>query len=246
MALQYMLAAAVGLAFAGGCTGISAANAQAAHGGKRSDGGAPPRVGKSAAERTAQRLAAKTDGGEPVEPGATSAKDLARNYERLRLMTDKPVPVDQEIFYLCYSPPIAQAAAKARKRAGPHAMTTLRVFMNDSAAGAFLDSAKRYPARAVIIKEKRGLYDAGKNKFRDHPETVLGVAGMIKRAAGYDPEHGDWEYFNSNEASEITQGKIASCIECHRRAANSDYVFGDWAFSDEAEVGEEARATDAP
>lgn len=244
--MHYVLAAAVGLALAGGCTGNSAANAQAAHEGKRHGGGAPPRGGKPAAERTAKRLAAKTDGGEPAERGAARAEDLARNYERLQLMTDKAVPVDQKIFYLCYSPPIAQAAAKARKRAGPHAMTTLRVFMNDSAAAAFLDSAKRYPARAVIIKEKRGLYDAGKNKFHDHPETVLGVAGMIKRAAGYDPEHGDWEYFYSDEASKITQGKIASCIECHRQAAKSDYVFGDWAFGGQAEEGEEAGATDVP
>ena len=72
---------------------------------------------------------------------------------------------------------------------------------------------------------------------------------MIKRADGFDPAHGDWEYFCSahvpgladdpavaqsavaqvKPAGKIESGRIASCVQCHEAAKRTDYVFGTWA-----------------
>ncbi|MDB6068335.1 MAG: hypothetical protein JWR26_4543 [Pedosphaera sp.] len=55
-----------------------------------------------------------------------------------------------------------------------------------------------------------------------------GVGGMVKRAPGYDPAHGDWEYFYFDDAAKIQSGRIASCVGCHETAKGKDYVFGTW------------------
>ncbi len=52
---------------------------------------------------------------------------------------------------------------------------------------------------------------------------------MIKRPTGYDPDNGDWEYFYFEDPTKFEQGRIALCVECHRGAAATDYVFGGWA-----------------
>ena len=51
---------------------------------------------------------------------------------------------------------------------------------------------------------------------------------MVKRAPGYDPEHGDWEYFYFEDPAKIEQGKIQSCVRCHAGAKATDHVFGTW------------------
>ena len=59
-------------------------------------------------------------------------------------------------------------------------------------------------------------------------EMANGVGGMIKRPAGYDPKHGDWEYFYFDDARKIESGRITSCVQCHSSAKDKDYVFGNW------------------
>jgi hypothetical protein len=55
-----------------------------------------------------------------------------------------------------------------------------------------------------------------------------GVGGMVKRAAGFDPAHGDWEYFYFEDPAHIESGAIATCTGCHASARATDYVFGSW------------------
>ena len=49
---------------------------------------------------------------------------------------------------------------------------------------------------------------------------------MRKMAAGYDPEHGDWEYavLDGTNKRVLSRGRIDSCIECHRHYAETDFV----------------------
>jgi hypothetical protein len=204
MALKYALAGVVGLALATGC-----------------NGGQPP---------AAQRAYAGNASGVDVrsEADAPTVEGVARNYAELQLMTAKPVHVDRELLTLCTPLAIEDASDRARERSGPHASTAIRIFMNDLAAEAFCDSGATYPVGAVIVKEKQGSFDGPGNLPHEPVETPLGVAGMIKRAAGYDAQHGDWEYFYFEDASKIEQGRISSCIQCHRNAAATGYIFGDW------------------
>ncbi|MGI9456109.1 MAG: cytochrome P460 family protein, partial [Aeoliella sp.] len=109
----------------------------------------------------------------------------------------------------------------ARERNGPHAFSKINIYMNDSAADTFAAISKSYPTGSVVVKEKLG-------STVDDLGTAGGVGGMVKRKAGYDPENGDWEYFYFDTPDNIESGRIESCVQCHQRAQETDYVFGTW------------------
>jgi hypothetical protein len=131
-------------------------------------------------------------------------------------MTDKPVDVNPSLAAMC-APATVQQHELARKQFGPHALTSIHVYMNQSAAETFRQGAVPYLVGSVIVKEKLASRYASN-----------GAGGMIKRPAGYDPEHGDWEYFYVDDSGKIETGRISSCIQCHAGAAKQDYVFGHW------------------
>ena len=151
-----------------------------------------------------------------------------RGITRLRLVTNTPVEVNQQLATLCIG--VQQGHVnEARKRSGPHALTAIRIFMNDLAYDAFHKAAATYPVGSIIVKEKRGVESFLSTSSRSKATTPDGVGGMIKRDSGYDPEHGDWEYFYFDDASRIESGRIANCVQCHQSAAATDHVFGNWA-----------------
>ena len=99
---------------------------------------------------------------------------------------------------------------------GPHAQAWVHFYVNESAAQAVADRAMEFPVGAVIVKEKLG-----------DKKEVTGVAGMIKRASGYDASNGDWEFFFYTPGGEFSSGKVANCIDCHK-GAGRDHVFAAW------------------
>ncbi|HEX3357524.1 MAG TPA: cytochrome P460 family protein [Tepidisphaeraceae bacterium] len=108
---------------------------------------------------------------------------------------------------------------QARNVFGPHTNTSIKIFMNDLAASSFKRSTTPYPVGSIIVKQKTLLSNS--------PPDNIGVGGMIKRHPGYDPKHGDWEYFYFDQPTNIESGKIDSCVQCHL-AAKKDRVFGTW------------------
>lgn len=174
----------------------------------------------------------RRDESQVVVGAVVNVEDLACSYAELTLITKEPVLVDLQLAMLCRGVS-QQDVDDARKRNGPHAHTSVKIYMNEIAAEAFRDRATAYPVGSVIVKEKLGLeydlVDAGGEREQNAAKTASGVGGMIKRAAGDDPEHGDWEYFYFEDPAKIEHGKIASCVECHRGASATDYVFGGWA-----------------
>lgn len=68
----------------------------------------------------------------------------------------------------------------------------------------------------------------------DNDGTVDAHVVMIKREAGYDPDHGDWEYqmrapggaILDDENGQPIQGALELCISCHSAAAATDYLAG--------------------
>ena len=144
---------------------------------------------------------------------APVVKEVAKNYRQMRAVTTQPVAVDPRLLMLCREPSPKEVEA-AEKKNGPHAISQIKIYMNESGAEAFEKAAKAFPVGAVIVKEKQS--------------STNGVGGMIKRPPGYDPDHGDWEFFYFEDPAKIESGKIASCIQCHD-GARQDHVFGDWA-----------------
>src|SRR4051812_48016736 len=108
--------------------------------------------------------------------------ELATTYTHLTRMTPAPVMVDAGLAELCRGV-TPRDVELAQQRLGPHVNTFVSIYMNVLAAGAFNQRARVYPVGSVIVKEKKAIEFVGGGHS--------GVGGMIKRAAGYDSEHGD-------------------------------------------------------
>ncbi len=153
--------------------------------------------------------------------------DIATSYTNYHKITAQEVFVNPELAMLCMGVTTGQMA-EARKKHGPHAHTAILIYMNDPAAKSFTNRTQPYPVGSVIIKHK-SLLTYFDSKGNDLPQPAdNGVGGMIKRAPGYDPAHGDWEYFYFEKPEKIESGRIASCVDCHTSAKEKDYVFGSW------------------
>jgi hypothetical protein len=159
--------------------------------------------------------------------------EVARAYKKFELMTPKNgVFVNPGLAMVCRG--VSEAEVQAQRPIhGVHANTSITIYMNGPAAAVFRQKKSAYPAGSVIVKDKTGL---GYHK-NSNPRVVVpgghGAGGMIKRSAGFDPDHGDWEYFYFEDPANIESGKISTCVKCHAGASQTDYVFGSWAAAQE-------------
>jgi hypothetical protein len=163
----------------------------------------------------------------PQPKGAQlSVSEIAVSFTNYQQMTKNVAFVKPELAMLCRGASKADVDA-ARIKFGLHANTGILIFMNKEAAQAFSTNASVFPVGAVVVKQKKiyGYFDKDGNPVR---EADTGVGGMIKRSVGYDPEHGDWEYFYFEAAKKVESGRIPSCVQCHESAKSKDYVFGTW------------------
>lgn len=153
----------------------------------------------------------------------------ADHFQTYHKMTTNLVPVGVQLIELC-APPRKSTIREEQKKYGPHANTSILVYMNDLASAAYEAKQDRYPPGAVVVKQKQihGYHDPELKKWVQRAE--LGVGGMIKRQPGYDSKHGDWEYFYYEDDGKMETGRITTCIACHASARDRDYVFGDWDY----------------
>ncbi len=96
---------------------------------------------------------------------------------------------------------------------------TVRIWYSSNVEGLAAEEPFVVPEGTVAIKDE---YDGS--------GTVFVKVVMIKKAAGYDPDNGDWYYEARNPddsvASNPTPGTPSLCIECHRQGASTDYLLG--------------------
>ena len=193
----------------------------------------------------------------PVAVGTVSATEVARNFRSYQLMVPQPIRVRPGQSALCAS--AAPAAAPNPSRSA--ALAALLVYMNAPAASAFAEQVARYPVGAIVVKEKLSSkapatrptapgatsQPAAGADGPAHPTWEAGsVGGMIKRAPGFAPANGDWEYFwvenpadrngkadanprRDGNDPRVESGQIASCTGCHQGRPTRDHVFGSWA-----------------
>lgn len=152
--------------------------------------------------------------------------EVANAFPTYRQITKSVVYVNPELAMLCRGASQEEVEA-ARLKYGPHAHTGILIYMNEPAAKAFGGTGSAFPVGAVIVKQKTllGYRNAEGKEIR---QAAKGVGGMIKRPAGYDPAHGDWEYFYFEDPKKIESGRIESCVQCHSAAKDKGYVFGNW------------------
>lgn len=146
------------------------------------------------------------------------------NYARYVCLTPKNYQVDEGLLMLCRGAN-QEDVKQAEKATGPHAYAEVRVLMDKTAESALKSKAKVFPVGAVVVKEKV----AHQYPYLENPpRRFSGVTGMIKRAPGYAPQNGDWEYFIQEAGMPLEKGKIVTCIGCHQKAPGPDHLFVPW------------------
>jgi hypothetical protein len=79
---------------------------------------------------------------------------------------------------------------------------------------------------ALIVSESNAA-----SFYRDYrrltmaPRRVDPLIASLCTTPGYDAANGDWEYFYYGGRSQFSSGRIANCIECHRAAEATDFVY---------------------
>jgi len=92
------------------------------------------------------------------------------------------------------------------------------IHANASGKKAYESRAKLFPVGAIIYKPI----------FHDEKgEDIIRLTVMVKRERGYDNENGDWWYgvYDKTGTEAWYQGRIHSCIKCHKIAEETDYLF---------------------
>lgn len=150
-------------------------------------------------------------------------KDTATTFYRsFKRLTKEPRLISPSFGAYCSL--ASKQAADARDASyGPHMARALHTYANPVAVDAITAIPAEFPIGAVIVKEKLKLGKRGRYYFSE-------VGGMIKRAKGYDPANGDWEFFFYTPGGEFNTGKLANCIDCHS-GGKRDHVFSLWSLS---------------
>ena len=131
----------------------------------------------------------------------------------------QPYYVASSLAALCAAP--MPANYEAERKANPHAATFITVYVNNVGRKAmFAKELKQFPKGSVIVKEKIGVDSAGRKP--------LLYTLMTKRAPGYNPAVGDWEFsvVSGNGTQLEATGKLENCQACHVAQSDSDFVFG--------------------
>lgn len=121
-----------------------------------------------------------------------------------------------------YSQPAAARASRPPKNDAAHAAgtDTFNVVYVNEIARAALSAAPRaaFPVGSIVVSEKLSKPD-------DAPPALVAV--MVKRAQGFNPSSGDWEFLVVNGAlTEVRKRqRKGSCVECHASQRDGDFFF---------------------
>jgi Cytochrome P460 len=133
----------------------------------------------------------------------------------LKLLTPTPHLVSATLAELCVTPTPDQYLSAEKDRAGPHANIAVNFYVSTDGAAAMSSTELEFPTGTIVLKEKLSPSDG----------QVAAVGGMVKRAKGFDPENGNWEYFYAAKSGGFQIGKIPNCVSCHARVSASDHVY---------------------
>jgi hypothetical protein len=145
-----------------------------------------------------------------VKTTSSESKKFA-DYRTWKPISDEPIKIPAERSVLC---------APATRLSDPHRGGYVAIYVNAKGRESYLsETPGKFAEGTVIVKEKLRNQDAAK------PEE-LGV--MVKMQKGFDREAGDWQFLFVDKDKELTKtrSQLTNCIECHRRQADKDYVFG--------------------
>jgi len=99
-----------------------------------------------------------------------------------------------------------------------HGNSWVDIVVNDLAKDTYLSADAPFAECSVVVKP---LY------VGDNRDMISSLFVMVKMPAGYDPENSNWWYgkFDASGTYASAQGRVEGCIECHKDAAETDYMF---------------------
>lgn len=172
-----------------------------------------------------------------VSPGvaADASSDAADDpaariaeYRSWKVVNQEPYDGGPVISELCRVPPSQDPGnphTQQRTLLNPDVKTRsgfIRVWVNEPARQPMLEEREpRFPNGSIIVKEKLVAVD--------NPDPEL-LTVMIKRAAGFNPELGDWEFLVTSGDGQLIQarGRLENCQRCHSSQSSEDFVFRDY------------------
>lgn len=163
-------------------------------------------------------------GREAPDRPPTDLKALVSQLESMHKVNSSPHLIQPMVVVLCRIPTRSE---ESRTHESPHRGYYIDVYVNEIGREAMMESTiPKYPVGTVIIKEKFPWSE------EDDPATstkdVELYTIMIKRETGYNPACGDWEFGAINgDFSDSEVGKLSSCMRCHRKNPEMDFVFRD-------------------
>jgi hypothetical protein len=148
----------------------------------------------------------------PMHTKLDSLAALVKSYKSWHKVNKEPILMAPRLVVLCAGPPAWNGETN------PHDPHYFTVYVNKTGEAAMASSkAPAFPVGTVIVKEKL-------NAAKDTKPELLTV--MVKRAKGFDPANGDWEFYVADAKGRASQEKIQSCQSCHAKyAKEGDYVF---------------------
>jgi hypothetical protein len=142
------------------------------------------------------------------EPAASDNSEV-QGYQTWNRVNREPAMMDAARAAMC---------AQMVKTQNPHQNKFIAVFVNDVGKQAMLfQKQPKFPRGTAIVKQKLA------NPTSTEPEALT---AMIKRAEGYNPEGGDWEYLvlTGNGSTVVSRGRNESCQACHALYKNTDFI----------------------
>jgi hypothetical protein len=95
----------------------------------------------------------------------------------------------------------------------PHG-ALLTTYVNQPALEAIENEAGEMPPGAIVVKENY------------KPDETLAAVTVMYKSKGFDSEHNDWFWLKREaDGTVVASGKVQSCIACHSRKADNDYLF---------------------
>jgi hypothetical protein len=133
-------------------------------------------------------------------------------YQKWPMLTPGPVDVSERTFFACNVD--IEAWKRLTDSQGPHWSPAIRVYANATAKAAIDEKKGTFPPGSVLVKEKL------------MKRKVVAITAMIRERNDYDRSHekNNWRYFYVDTHEEMQFGRIKSCRECHKKAAETDFA----------------------
>ena len=101
-----------------------------------------------------------------------------------------------------------------------HGENWVGIYVNNIGAETYKAAAAPFPVCSTIVK---AIYTDIEGS------AVQKLTAMVKMPPGYDPEHGDWWYGDTDSTGTVilNGGPREDCRSCHEVATETDYAFSD-------------------